>query len=525
LNLKIESSALQTGMPVGEPLATSTKIPWKQKCSDLFGIDPRTMALFRIWIGMLILFDWIQRATDFSGMYAANGAFTHSLAKFYWNDWTRWSVFYLSESDLWQGIVFALGILFAIAMIAGCFSRVATIGSWVLIVSLHNRMPLVDTSGDILLQLMMFWAMFLPLGNAWSVDAWRKGAKTGIEMGVHTFAIKLQVCLMYWFAVVWKWNEFWLEGEALQFALRFEPLTRPAATTLLEHSWLLTGMTYATLVLEFACPLLVFSPFFTQRVRLLIVATMIGFHSGIEVTMSVGIFVWITTACWFVFLPPLVWENRWWRLPATVSTESTQQSQPPRTWLRWSLHKTFITIPCTVCVAFAVYWNLGGVVDTVGNTTPDSLNSFGNLTTLKQRWNMFSRPPTKVWWFTAESQLLNGETVDLITGKPPEWERPVLKTHYGNQRWNKYLVEVPHVPWPQKYAEGYVRYLIARWNETHSEEEQVVWVRLHLTYEPSGPKIEGRPAVRNVLLFHNELELEKEEDLTKGLEGLEDLGF
>ena len=53
----------------------------------------------------------------------------------------------------------------------GYRARLATIACWFLVMSIHNRNPMILSAGDILLRLLLFWAMFLPLGARYSVDA------------------------------------------------------------------------------------------------------------------------------------------------------------------------------------------------------------------------------------------------------------------------------------------------------------------------------------------------------------------
>ena len=83
----------------------------------------------------------------------------------------RWSLHWLSGAPAFQMALFGLAGLLAVLLLIGCLTRVATIGSWILLASLITRAPLVINAGDTLLLLLLFWSMFLPLGRMWSVDA------------------------------------------------------------------------------------------------------------------------------------------------------------------------------------------------------------------------------------------------------------------------------------------------------------------------------------------------------------------
>ena len=64
-------------------------------------------------------------------------------------------------------------VLLAVALLVGYRTRLATIGSWILLASIHVRLPVVINAGDTLLRVLLFWSIFLPLGAMWSVDARR----------------------------------------------------------------------------------------------------------------------------------------------------------------------------------------------------------------------------------------------------------------------------------------------------------------------------------------------------------------
>jgi len=80
----------------------------------------------------------------------------------------RWSLYWLSQHDAWPAILFIIAGLAALALLAGMRTRLATLVSFVLLLSLHNRAPILLQGGDILLLLLLFWALFLPWGERWS---------------------------------------------------------------------------------------------------------------------------------------------------------------------------------------------------------------------------------------------------------------------------------------------------------------------------------------------------------------------
>src|SRR5262249_30181526 len=135
-----------------------------------------------------------------------------------WN----WSFHFASGASWYQAILFGISGVLALALAAGFATRIATIGSWLMLVSIHHRVPAVLSGAEILLRMLLFWAMFLPLGATWSVDGWRAKRKgraapdpEASVLSVGSAAILLQMGLMYLFSAIFKSNAQWFHGQAL----------------------------------------------------------------------------------------------------------------------------------------------------------------------------------------------------------------------------------------------------------------------------------------------------------------------
>lgn len=111
---------------------------------ERFGLDVRSLALFRIGLAILLIFNALEQPIFVS---VFSGPETVVLE-------TVWAV--------------GLGVA-AIAMLFGFHSRLATISVWLLLVTVSQN-PFITFCPNSLLQSVMLWAMFLPLGAAYSVD-------------------------------------------------------------------------------------------------------------------------------------------------------------------------------------------------------------------------------------------------------------------------------------------------------------------------------------------------------------------
>jgi len=119
-----------------------------QRLAEIFGFDLRSLALFRIALALVVLVDLSVRFSQVTAHYSGLGVLPlGSLSKvsaspFYW------SIFALSDSVLVQSILFIVAIAIALLLLIGYHTRLATIATWALIVSLHHRNPLLLFAAD-----------------------------------------------------------------------------------------------------------------------------------------------------------------------------------------------------------------------------------------------------------------------------------------------------------------------------------------------------------------------------------------
>lgn len=98
------------------------------------------------------------------------------LEHFYNSQWI--SIHLAGGSDVFIKIVFLVHIFIACCMLVGWRTRWAVIGTWFMTVSLHSRNIIVLHGGDLLHRCIMLFAMFLPLGECFSIDAILRGPRS-----------------------------------------------------------------------------------------------------------------------------------------------------------------------------------------------------------------------------------------------------------------------------------------------------------------------------------------------------------
>ena len=126
--------------------------------AEVFGIDLRTLALFRIGLGLLLLVDLVLRGRDLTAHYTDVGILPRS-ALLETLSVGSFSLHLLNGTFAFQAVLFAIATVFAVMILVGSRTRFAVIASWVLLLSLQNRNPEILSAGDTVLLLLCFWAI------------------------------------------------------------------------------------------------------------------------------------------------------------------------------------------------------------------------------------------------------------------------------------------------------------------------------------------------------------------------------
>ncbi len=450
-----------------------------------FGLDLRSLAAMRIGLAGVLLADIAIRLGDFRAMSSSAGLapveFVRAQHKL-----PVWSLHLLSGSDAWQGLLFGLAGVFAAAMLVGYQTRLAVVVSWVLLTSVQTRMPLVLNAGDTLLRLALFWSMFLPLGAVWSLDAWREGRRDEPSgslgrwlrsgyvnpfVSVASFALIVQLALVYWFAGWAKWNDAWLHQDALQNVFKFGIYGLPLGAALQDFSGVTWVFTRATVWLELLGPLLLFVPWQIARLRMIAICSFVVLHLAIAVTMTVGLFSYAAIAVWLAILPREFWD----RFRAFSLEFATPAAAADAALGRRAARLAATTI-CLASLALAIYWNIAQEVSWKPiNSVDRAIRAAGHFTGLRQAWGVFGHPPRIDSWFVYQARLANGELVDLWSGGTEILEKkPAMASRaFANHRWRKLHLRLRSqscAPYRQALAD----YVVREWNAVHGPEEQVV---------------------------------------------------
>ena len=336
-------------------------------------LDLRSLGLFRIALGTAILVDLIDRLRSFS--LFTQDAPAPAVAAF-----------------------FALHALVALAFTVGLRTRLMTAAALALAIVLHASAPLVLYAGDGLERALLVWALFLPVGARFSVDA-RFDRAPGTHRSIASFALVLQLVLLFGAAGVEKLlhSSAWRGGSALEILLHDDIYVMPLGAALANAVGpdALRVLTWLALACEVGAPLALFAR--RWRVRLFGAAALAYMMICIWLVLGVGLFPVVSIAGLLALVPAEAWRTR----PPPLPTPLTR------------------TRADALAVAGALVMAATSALNAAGISTSPWTPQLVNATGLAQHWGMFWSPEgLPRGWFHVVGTGTDGALVDVFTGAP-----------------------------------------------------------------------------------------------------------
>ena len=486
---------------------------------DLFGIDIRSLAFLRIATAFIILLDLATRAQNLEAHYTDFGILPRATLFPHILNFPLWSLYFWDGSRWFSIGLFLLTTIFVVMLLVGYQTRWVTVACWILIVSLQNRNRFILQGGDLVLRLILFWFMFLPLADCWSLDCKLKKrypSQSAVIFSPATVAILLQICMMYWFAMILKSSAVWIKNfSAIYVCLNLNDFVTPFGLFLLKFPEWLGPLTYLTLALELVGPMLPFIPIGNSFFRLSAITLFILFHLIIGLALNIGSLTILAMIVWVLFLPSWFWDRvfnirkvplltfsllkRTSNLPVRRFIRKTGGQIPSGTQagdltLEWNRsitdHKVntrglfFVNFFVVVCLGYILLWNIH-TIDKKNFRVFESpwVKNFGYFFAIDQTWSMFTpSPPLYNDWYIGEARLMNGKTIDILnSGKPvgkgyPSYQQGVF--YHKDVRWRKYYGRLHQRPF-EKLRPAYGYYIINQWNKTYPLEEHIHRLRIY----------------------------------------------
>lgn len=439
-------------------------LPWKA-----FVLDARSLAVYRIGLGLILVLDCLERWPDLEMMFGPSGIFPLETLTRYHGTITMWSLAAVHDSVAWSGTVLALEGLAGTALAIGWHTRIATILGWVALVSVIRRGSPAVNAGDVWLACQMFWGMFLPLGAWWSADALRQRQRATTPilqpprqpptavLSVATAALVLQLIAVYLGAGLSKCNADWLTGDALAVALSVHDHGTSFGMMLALDGWLTRPIQWLVIAGEIILPLLLV-PLPTPRVRIGLVVLFTLFHGATWLSMTLGVFPLVGIVAWLPLVPREVW-----RSSTAPHDDRVLTLGKPATWV------------CGIAGGIAAMAFVITLTPWRPNRLPWPLAVAVNLTALQQEWAMFGGVPPREQWVYSRAILADGTEVDILRdGRPVERDHPTGGfTTLANHRWHTFFWHLAR-PDVRVFAEPAARALAMEWNARHGPDRQIV---------------------------------------------------
>jgi hypothetical protein len=251
--------------------------------------DLRTLVVFRVCLSVALILDLlINRAPSMVELYSNEGVLTtEAVSKF--SSAHKFSALYYIKSVFGVKLFFSVYFLLCLSLLMGFKTRFVAPVLYVFFFSILERVFPFITGADTVLNLMLFWSMFLPLSGQQNMGS-KKEESNYIHRSVAVFALTLQIALIYFFNFLFKNGETWSDGSAVGYALSIYahqsfmtnllvdlPVFWPIFTFIVKWGWLFVSF-------------LILSPVKQQKAKFYACIFIFIFHYGLIPFLNVGTF-------------------------------------------------------------------------------------------------------------------------------------------------------------------------------------------------------------------------------------------
>ena len=442
---------------------------FRHRLELLFSVDTRSLALLRIGLGLTLLVDLSLRARTLADHYTAAGVLPLDLVLGATTSAAIPGLHLLSDEPVFQAMLFCISAAFALMLLLGYRTRLATVACWLLLLSLHMRNPMLQDAGDKILRLTLFWSMFLPLGATASLDARRRATPAPTALvSVAGAAILLQFAFIYLFAGLLKTGPEWgAEQSALYYSLGTQYWVRPLGSFLFGHPDWLAWLTPGVRAFEIVAPLLLFVPWRTGAIRTFTVFAFWVFQHSLNAVLELGIFPYICTLASLPLLPTWFWQR--------VPGQSVQA-------LAVGARSRALDACAAVALIIVVWLNISSL--TGGRLgPPQPLVSLKDWLRLEQDWRMYAPSPPKLDYRYAHWGVREDGTRVDIRALPAD-SLPPRVAHFRDDYRAKLYVEQLAEPLRDRYLE----WLCTQMNSAAAAGTQLQDVELELHYRVLNPR-------------------------------------
>ena len=291
----------------------------KNILSKWFSVDLRVLGIYRMVLGMIGLIDVCRRYSLIDVFYSSEAINLKSSSTIFTPKYFTLLTSFRSTFEL--EIFFIITAVAFVGVIVGYKTKLCQYISAIGLISIHNYLIMLENGGDQVMNCMLIWSLFLPLGKAFSIDSLINSLSCYKENNYNDlnsyqpikskrfwhlayFACLLQLVLIYLFNFINKTGDMWSDGTAVFYMYQLDTFLTPFGEFIAKNlsSTLVLLLTKSTILIEVLSPILILFPIGSKWLRRIAFVVYVIFHLIIDLSIYIGLFSWIMIAALILLL-------------------------------------------------------------------------------------------------------------------------------------------------------------------------------------------------------------------------------
>lgn len=376
--------------------------------------DERSIALFRIFLGISILYSLIIIKFPYTVEFWGKDRLIPTELMHEMNGKAAFSIFDYIQNNCFAYCWITSTIILALLYTFGIYTRITSILLLFFFFNLLQAYSKYNNGFDKYTFHMLFWSCFLPLNNYFSIQ---KNINRKKANQLISFILIVQICFIYFSTGIVKYGEAWKQGYAVKILASDMWYSGKIAPFFANNEFLYTILTYATLFFEITFPIFILINYKDNILRYIGIIFLIGFHISIFFINDVGNFSITGIAVAFLLLPSSFWKSL--NISLYTSKEHIYTKQIQTTFIFATIFILYVIIQKNLLFISNTYHL--SYIERENNTINKILRKIDIPIFVKnsfqfQYWKMFApNPSAKCGWLSIEYKADDGFYYDLFT--------------------------------------------------------------------------------------------------------------